>query len=50
MQEVVQKLKDQFDGSPSWYCTAVKLDLEARGMIERIGNTSPQKIRIKSMS
>lgn len=44
MAEVVQRLKD-FEGSPSWYCTAVKLDLEAKGIVERVGGASPQKIQ-----
>jgi len=30
-----------FDGSVSWYVTTVKLDLEARKIIERIPGRSP---------
>jgi len=48
LKEVVVSLQHSFEGSPSWYCTAVKLDLEARGLLERIAKTSPQKIRLKS--
>ncbi|MFT4416426.1 DUF6958 family protein [Fredinandcohnia humi] len=44
MSEVVHRLTPSFEGSPSWYCTAVKLDLEARGIIERIEGSKPQKI------
>lgn len=32
-------------GSVSWYTTTVKLDLEARGLIERIPKSSPQRLR-----
>jgi hypothetical protein len=32
-------------GSVSWYTTTVKLDLEARGEIERITGITPQRIR-----
>lgn len=32
-------------GSVSWYTTTVKLDLEARGEIERISGITPQRIR-----
>jgi hypothetical protein len=32
-------------GSLMWYTTTVKLDLEARGLIERIAGTSPQRVR-----
>lgn len=31
--------------SVSWYATAVKLDLEARGVIERVPGVRPQHIR-----
>lgn len=31
--------------SISWYVTTVKLDLEARGLIERVPGASPQRLR-----
>ena len=34
-----------FDGSIPWYVTTVKLDLEARGLIERLPKSSPQRLR-----
>ncbi len=43
---VGEKLGDQFDGKIMWYVTTVKLDLEARGLIERIPRKSPQVLRI----
>ncbi len=42
----VQKLKNTFDGKVGWYVVSVKLDLEARKLIERIPGTSPHKLRI----
>ena len=45
--EVARRLGDSFEGSFGWYTTSVKLDLEARGMIERILDKSPQQIRLK---
>jgi hypothetical protein len=33
------------EGSASWYTTVVKLDLEARGLIERVLNAVPQRLR-----
>ena len=32
-------------GSVSWYTTTVKLDLEARGLIERVAGAKPQRLR-----
>jgi len=43
----VKKLKDTFDGKVGWYVVSVKLDLEARNIIERVPKTSPHEIRIK---
>ncbi len=40
-------LKSKFDGCVPWYVITIKLDLEAKGIIERIPNSSPQKIRLK---
>ncbi len=34
-----------FQGSPAWYAETVKLDLEARGVIERMA-TKPQTYRL----
>lgn len=40
-------LKDEsFDGKPGWYVTTVKLDLEARKVVERIPKTSPHQLRL----
>lgn len=39
------KLTD-FDGSIGWYTTTVKLDLEARGEVERIPKRTPQVLRL----
>lgn len=38
---------DTFPGSVSWYVTTVKLDLEARGLIERVPGKKPQHLRLK---
>lgn len=47
MDAVGEKLPN-FDGSIGWYTTTVKLDLEARQIIERIPDQSPQRLRIKN--
>jgi hypothetical protein len=46
--EVEKKLAGSFDGSISWYVTSVKLDLEARGVIQRVPKSSPQRLRLAS--
>lgn len=43
---VERQLQSRFTGSISWYVTSVKLDLEARGIIERIPESSPQRLRL----
>ncbi|MBT8327691.1 MAG: hypothetical protein KJP21_08200 [Bacteroidia bacterium] len=42
------ELSDSFDGKVVWYIVSVKLDLEARGFIERIPKTSPHRLRLKN--
>lgn len=41
-----QELEGKFDGKIPWYVVTVKLDLEARGILERIPKTSPHKLRM----
>lgn len=43
----VKELTDKFDGKVVWYIVSVKLDLEARQLIERIPKTSPHRLRMK---
>lgn len=45
-EDVRYKLEGKFDGSIDWYVTTVKLDLEARGAIERISESNPQRLRM----
>ncbi len=42
----VLTLGPNFQGKVSWYLVSVKLDLEARGAIERIPKTSPHRLRM----
>lgn len=41
-------LRNRFEGSIPWYVTTVKLDLEARGEIERVAGPGEQKLSLKS--
>jgi hypothetical protein len=43
-----KSLKSKFSGNISWYGETVKLDLEARKIIERM-SSKPQKYRLKPM-
>ena len=43
---VRSRIGADFEGSVSWYVTTVKLDLEARGLIERIPGRKPQQLRL----
>ena len=46
--QAVKHLSTSFDGKVVWYVVTVKLDLEAREIIERMPKTSPQKLRRKT--
>ena len=35
-------------GSVSWYTTTVKLDMEVKGVIERVPASKPQRLRVVS--
>jgi hypothetical protein len=43
---VEKKMNGDFEGSVIWYVTAVKLDLEARGMVKRVHNSRPQLVKL----
>ncbi len=45
-KQINKTLKGRFSGSISWYAETVKLDLEARKLIERT-SSKPQKYRLK---
>lgn len=45
MEQLYQNIKDNFDGGVQWYGEVVKLDLEARKLIERNG-TKTEKYRL----
>lgn len=47
LNDIAEKeLNGKFDGKIPWYVVTVKLDLEARGILERIPKTSPQQLRM----
>ena len=41
-----KKLKDKFEGNVGWYGETVKLDLEARKIIERT-DSKPQRYKVR---
>nr|WP_299418191.1 hypothetical protein [uncultured Emticicia sp.] len=45
MEAIYENLKDTFEGGIQWYGETVKLDLEARKIIERSGS-KPEKYRL----
>lgn len=45
MEELYAKVKDTFEGGVQWYGETVKLDLEARNLIERT-KSKPEKYRL----
>jgi hypothetical protein len=47
MEELFSRVKDNFEGGVQWYGETVKLDLEARQMIERT-KTKPEKYKLKT--
>lgn len=46
LSELTRRLKGKFSGNVGWHLMVVKLDLEARNVIERT-SSSPQKYRLK---
>jgi len=46
MEELYSRVKDNFIGGVQWYGETVKLDLEARDIIERT-KTKPEKFKLK---
>ena len=46
IERTQSRLGEGFDGSVPWYVTTVKLDLEARGVIERVPKQTPQHLRL----
>lgn len=49
MEALYSRVKDDFEGGVQWYGETVKLDLEARQIIERTP-TKPEKYRFVSRS
>ena len=43
---ITDNLQTTFDGKIIWYVVTVKLDLEARKIIERVPKTSPHELRM----
>jgi len=50
MMRLHERLVKRFDGNPHWYGETVKLDLEARKVIERTDARPPKYRRVRSRS
>jgi hypothetical protein len=48
MEELFSRVKNNFKGGVQWYGEVVKLDLEARKIVERT-KTKPEKYKLRSM-
>ena len=48
LDKVQSDLSGHFEGSISWYCEYVKLDLEARGLVKRVENQKPQLLELST--
>jgi hypothetical protein len=48
MEKLYARIKDSFEGGVQWYGETVKLDLEARNIIERTKG-KPEKYRLKTL-
>jgi len=46
MEALYNRVKDKFEGGIQWYGETIKLDLEARKIIERTA-TKPEKYKLK---
>lgn len=46
-ESIRAELGSGFRGSVGWYVEALKLDLEARGVIERVAHSRPQRYRLR---
>jgi hypothetical protein len=46
MEELFSRVKDDFKGGVQWYGEVVKLDLEARKIVERT-KTKPEKYKLR---
>lgn len=46
MEELYPRVKDNFEGGVQWYGETVKLDLEARMIIERT-SSKPERYKLK---
>ena len=43
---VEKEVNGNFEGSVTWYVTAVKLDMEARGEMKRVRHSRPQLVKL----